>query len=289
MRTRSTVFVVLFSFALAGPACRSLLAEGPPPAAKGNSTQSGPGEPITAILGPMAIEVKLLEEQLTDKKPKMIQEMRFVEGRLKGKKVVLAQCGVGKVNAAMGTTLLLEHFRPTRVLMTGVAGGVNPELRPGDIVIGTKTTHHDYGAQTPKGLHVEPTRNPLTQELNPVYFPSEATLVEAARQAMASVTAELKRGGTAPTIKTGVIVTGDSFVASTSAKQQLRRDHQADATEMEGAAAAQICWQRHVPFLLIRSLSDNADEKADADYEKFTKSSAEHSALLILAILERLD
>src|SRR5262249_44067782 len=150
------------------------------------------------------------EKQLTDKKTQTILGMRFVEGRLKGKQVVLAQSGVGKVNAAMAITLLVEHFHPTRVLMTGVAGGINPELRPGDIVIGAKTAHHDFGTLTPTGLRPGPTKNPQTQERNPLYFAADQSLVGVAQRAAASVVTELERTGPAPTITTGVIVTGDT-------------------------------------------------------------------------------
>jgi len=285
---RKCFAVVIFSMSLAfmGPDSRWLLAADPPPSSKGTPS---PSETITGILGAMAMEMEQLEAQLTDKKVQKLEDVSFIEGRLKGKKVVLAHSGVGKVNAAMTTTLLLEHFRPARVLMTGVAGGLNPDLHPGDIVIGAKIGHHDFGTLTPKGLRVGPTRNPLTRIRNPVYFPADENLLAAAEQAAASVTKEVERSGSARIIKTGIIVTGDTFVTSTSAKLSLRQDHQADATEMEGAAVAQICWQRRVPCLVIRSISDNADEKANEEFEKFAKMSADHSALVIVAILQRLN
>src|SRR5262249_6212706 len=105
--------------------------------------QPPPAEPVIAVLGAMTVEVELLEQELTDKKERTIQGVRFTTGSLKDKRVVLAHSGMGKVNAAMAATLVVEGFRPTHVLFTGIAGGLNPDLRPGDVVIGTKAAFHD--------------------------------------------------------------------------------------------------------------------------------------------------
>jgi adenosylhomocysteine nucleosidase len=132
--------------------------------------------------------------------------------------VVLAQCGAGKVNAAMATTLLLEHFRPARGLMTGTAGGLGAGLRPGDIIIGAKTAYHDFGDLTAEGFRAVPTRNPLTQKRNTVYFPADEKLLALAQQAASNVASKLEGNGRVPSIKAGTIVTGDIFVLSSNGR-----------------------------------------------------------------------
>jgi len=255
-------------------------------------TRPAPSGPVVAILGSMLVEVETLEQQLAQKKERTIQGIRFVTGRLQERAVVLAHSGIGKANAAVLATLLIDQFRPTHVLFTGIAGGVNLDLGPGDIVIGATTAYHDYGEVTPKGFQLGPTRDPRTGKHNPLFFPADAGLLAAAE----IVAAKLKlspvktgAGTRTPRILKGVIVTGDVFVASPAKKAELRKDLKADATEMEGAAVAQICWQQRVPCLILRGLSDNADDKAADDYRVFAKTAAHNSALLVFGILARLE
>ena len=165
----------------------------------------------------------------------------------------------------MAATLLVEQFQPTHVLFTGIAGGLNPYLRPGDVVIGAKTVYHDYGEWTPEGFRVGLTVDPFTGKPNPLFFPADVGLLAVAEKAalglkLAPVKTTL--GERTPRVVTGVIVTGDAFVASLAKKDALRKEFKADATEMEGAAVAQICWQRRVPCPILRSLSDSAGAKA---------------------------
>jgi adenosylhomocysteine nucleosidase len=237
---------------------------------------------ITAILGAFPAEVEILQGQVQQKKETIIQSVHFTEGILNGRRIVLAQTGIGKVNAASTTALLLDHFHPEQVLFTGIAGGVNPKLKPGDIVIGIRIAHHDYGTITPDSLQRRPTRNPFTLEDNPQYFISDTTLVRIAEAASKKTVYEKSRP--TPTIIKGTIVTGDVFVASGKATTSLQQQMNADATEMEGAAVAQICWQQRVPFLVIRSLSDNANSSAGTDVKTFYEIAARNSASLVMAI-----
>ena len=126
---------------------------------------------MIAILGAFDKEVTLLEDQLANRKQKTIEGIRFSSGQLNGRHVVVAWTGVGKVNAAMTTTLLIEHFKPKHVIVTGIAGAVNPELKPGDIVIAKKTAHHDMGTVWPEGLFYKGVKNRLDGLENPVFFP----------------------------------------------------------------------------------------------------------------------
>ncbi len=140
-------------------------------------TRQVSSEPITAILGAFEREITLLEDKLTDTQEQRIEGIRFVSGNLSGKRVVIAWTGIGKVNAAMTTTLLIEHFQPNKVIFTGIAGAVNQQLQPGDIVIAEKTAHHDMGTIWPEGLFHKGVKNRLDVWENPVFFPADERLL----------------------------------------------------------------------------------------------------------------
>jgi len=249
-------------------------------------------EPVTAILGAFEREVTLLEDRLAERHEHEIEDIRFVTGRLKGQKVVVAWTGIGKVNAAMTTTLLIEHFKPEHIIFTGIAGAVNPQLRPGDIVIAEKTAHHDMGTVWPEGLFAKGVKNRLDGMENPVFFPADENLVTCALHAAGQI--DMRRIETVtnrrnPKIIKGVIVTGDSFIASTEKCAELRKKLEADAVEMEGAAVAQICYQRKIDHLVIRSISDSADEGAVMDKQMFYISAAKNSSDLVAEMIGLLD
>ena len=246
--------------------------------------------PITGILGAFPPELVLLQARLSHKKDTIIQHIHFIEGVLEGRQVVVAQTGIGKVNAAIVTTLLIEYFQPAEIIFTGIAGGVNPALAPGDIVIGTRAAYHDYGTLRTDSMERRATRNPFTMQENPVYFPCDSGLVQLALQAASHTKLDsigTSAGNRLPRISAGTIVTGDVFVASHDITRALHRDMQADATEMEGAAVAQSCWQQHVPFLIIRSLSDDAGNNASELVRNFYELAARNAASLVLAIVEQ--
>lgn len=245
-------------------------------------------EPVTAVLGAFGQEVTLLEDRLADKQEYEIEGIHFVSGRLNGQNAVVAWTGVGKVNTAMTTTLLIEHFKPKRIIFTGIAGAVNPELRPGDIVIAEKTAHHDMGTVWPEGLFQKGVKNRLDGEENPVFFPADAELLRLAQQAAEQAALErieTTDGQRAPRIIKGVVVTGDAFIASADKCAELRQKLKADAVEMEGAAVAQICYQRGIGHLVIRSISDNADEGAVLDKQMFYLLAARNSADFVADIV----
>ena len=241
-------------------------------------------EGVTAILGAFRAEVTLLQDELTDRRDRLIEGIKFASGKMGGRNVVVVWTGVGKVNAAMTTTLMIEHFKPREVIFTGIAGGVDPNLHPGDIVIAHKTAHHDVGTIWPEGLFFRGVRNPLTDMRNPVFFPADEELVKLAQRAGEKAgfrNIETSDGPREPRVLKGVVVTGDVFVASEKKCQELRKRLGADAVEMEGAAVAQICYQREIPHVIIRSLSDNADAGAVADKQTFYIWPAENSSRLV--------
>lgn len=247
--------------------------------------------PTTAILGAFNKEIMMLDEQLTDKNQQQIEGMKFVTGRLHGKSVVVAWTGIGKVNAAMTTTLLIEHFSPAQVIFSGIAGGVNPKLDPGDIVIAAETAHHDMGILSEDGFYNRGVINPLDGIRNPVYLLADEHLLKLAEKAAEQVELEKIKtsvGERSPRIIKGVVVTGDVFVASAEKAAALRETLNADAVEMEGAAVAQICYQRQIPHLVVRSISDKADTTARVDSMLFQEMAAKNSSTLIVKITELL-
>jgi adenosylhomocysteine nucleosidase len=246
----------------------------------------GDDAPALAVLG-IQSETEAIMRQMTNVKTLKIAGMPFVTGNLGARRIVLARCGVGKVNAAMTSTLLIDHFHPPFVIFTGSAGALNPDLAPGDVVIGTKTAQHDVGTVDARGMQREPTDGIGLHDRNPMFFPADARLLSAAQQAANAVKLQpYSFGGVTrtPRIVRGVIVTGDVFVADRSLNDDLRKSLTADAVEEEGAAVAQVCWEQHVPYLAIRSISDNANNETPVNYKRFYLLAAENSARLVAGI-----
>jgi len=240
--------------------------------------------PITAILGAYGEEITLILNKVENKKESTIAGLHFTEGTLNGRKVVVALTGIGKVNAAITTTLVIQYFHPTELLFSGIAGGVNPTLSPGDLVIGKKLAYHDYGTLA-DSMKLDPTRNPVTTKNNPLYFPCDDTLIALAEKVSRGLVLEKPvEGRPAPRIVSGIIVTGDVFISSRTATRRLWQNMNAEATDMESAAVAQTCWQQGVPFIVIRSLSDAADSEAEKDIARFYRAAAHNAAMLVMAI-----
>jgi adenosylhomocysteine nucleosidase len=257
----------------------------------GLAARASAKEPVTGILGALAEEVSLLEKQMMDKHEEKIQGLRFVTGTLAGRHVVLAQCGMGKVNAAITTTLMIDHFKPTEVIFTGIAGGINRQLRPGDLVIGSEVGQHDYGTINGQKLTREGTENPITGKKNPILFPADSRLVRLASEAGKHIRLDPVQSckeRRVPKITEGVIATGDVFVASEEKCEDLRCSLKADAVEMEGGSVGQVAYQMGVPFLIIRSLSDNANDVAETDVHVFMQTAAHNSAILVLQLVSML-
>ena len=246
---------------------------------------------VTAILGAFQKEIALLKDRVETPREQTIEGMTFVRGTLSGREVAIAWTGVGKVNAAVTTALMIEHFQPAHVIFTGIAGAVDPNLEPGDIVVAARTAHHDMGLLWEGGFTHSGVTNPIAGIENPVFFEADEMLLATAERA-AKTTAfqpiETVQGQRPPQVITGVIVTGDSFVASRAKCEELGAVLGADAVEMEGAAVAQVCFQRDVGCLVIRSMSDKADADAIGDKQMFYDLAAENSARLVAEIIEQL-
>ena len=222
------------------------------------------------IIGAMEEEVETLLAQMEDKNAYTKAGSTFYEGKLNKLDAVVVQCGIGKVNAALCAQILCDCFGVTHVVNTGIAGSLNAELDIGDLVISQDAMYHDFdccafGYPTGKvpGMDV-------------VAFPADEKLSELAFAAAEAV----NPGHT----KRGRVASGDRFVADKVVKDQIIDITGALCTEMEGAAIAQTAYRNGVPFVIIRAISDKADDSAEMDYPTFERIAAHRCAAVTMTL-----
>ncbi|ANC77976.1 5'-methylthioadenosine/S-adenosylhomocysteine nucleosidase [Fictibacillus phosphorivorans] len=226
------------------------------------------------IIGAMEEEVVLLREQLVDLEENKLAGCEFYKGLLDGQEVVLLKSGIGKVNAAIGTTLMIQLYGPDVILNTGSAGGFHSDLNVGDVVISTDVRHHDVDATIFGYEHGQ------VPQMPPNYLPDEK-LVNAAERAGTRVE-NIQ-------VAKGLIASGDSFMSDHARVEDIRGKFPTlYAAEMEAAAIAQTCYQFKVPFVIIRSLSDIAGKDARVSYDQFLQTASKNSAELVQKIVEEL-
>lgn len=222
------------------------------------------------IIGAMDVEVAILKEKLLNSKVTTVGKMDFFEGKLSGLDVVVVQCGVGKVNAAMCAQTLCDRFGVTHLVNTGIAGSLDNALDIGDVLVSRDAMYHDFDCVNfgyPMGK---------IPGLDVLSFPADGEMIGLAFAASES----LKPGHT----KLGRVATGDQFVAEKALKNQIIERTQANCTEMEGAAIAQAAYLNGVPFVILRAISDKADNSAEMDYPTFERQAAEHCAAVTEAL-----
>ncbi|WP_157963248.1 5'-methylthioadenosine/adenosylhomocysteine nucleosidase [Algoriphagus litoralis] len=240
-----------------------------------------------AIMGALDQEIAILLDSMSSSKKVNRGGIDFYTGKLKGKKVVILKAGVGKVNASYSTAILTENFNPSILIFTGVAGGLHPEAMPGDIVIGTKLVQYDFGQEDSTGFSVAPFRKLTGGNHEELYIDADPNLVTKSIAA-ANQMEFVPISGRKPKVFSGVIATGDVFVSSNEKAAWLFGEFDALATEMEGAAIAHICRTLGIPFVIIRSCSDNANNQARVNFNQFVGPASVNSARLVLGILEEL-
>lgn len=228
-----------------------------------------------AIIGAMEEEVTILRGEMQNKQVRMIGGSEFTTGHLHGVETVLLRSGIGKVNAAMTTAVLIHEFKPDVLINTGSAGGLSPELKVGDVVISTEVRHHDVDVTA---FGYEYGQVPQL----PAAFAADENLISIAYKASEEDT-ELK------TVK-GLIATGDSFMNDPARVKAIAEIFPGlQAVEMEAAAIAQVAHQFGVPFVVIRALSDIAGKESDISFEQFLPKAGLHSANLVMKIVEQLQ
>ena len=225
-----------------------------------------------AVVGAMREEVARLHDALEEPRAVHRGPLTFYAGRLEGVDVLLARCGIGKVNAAVtAQTLLLEGARS--LVFTGVAGALSPELRVGDVVVSTDAVQHDVDVGP---LGYAPGEVPGSG----LAWEADAALREAATAAAEEVT-DVR-------VFAGRVASADRFVADPAVAADLRRRFGAACAEMEGAAVAQVCARWEVPFVIVRSISDTADHAAGVDFRSFTELAASRAEGVVRGLLRRL-
>lgn len=223
---------------------------------------------MLGIIGAMDEEVIKLKEVMEDVKITRKASMDFYKGTMSGKEVVVVRSGIGKVNAGICTQILVDEYNVDAVINTGIAGSLNPAIDIGDIVLSTDALQHDVDA-TGFGydLGVIPRMDTST-------FLADENLKKLAKTSCEKVNPDIK-------VFEGRIVSGDQFISDRDKKKYIVDNFKGYCTEMEGAAIAQAAYLNDVPFLIIRAISDKADDSATVDYPTFETKAIEHSVKLV--------
>jgi adenosylhomocysteine nucleosidase len=224
------------------------------------------------LIGAMNEEIELFMDRIQNKTTVKKAGISFHEGEFLGHQTVICKSGVGKVNAAVCTQILIDDFKVDQVLFTGVAGALHPDLNIGDIVISTDAMQHDMDVTA---LGFDKGMIPFEEKS---IFKADPVLLELAYHC----SLQSFKG----TTMKGRILSGDQFVADRSKVKQLHEDFEGLCTEMEGAAVAQVCSMNDIPFVIIRSMSDKADGSAHVNFGEFTQQASQHSCDLIEAMLK---
>lgn len=229
------------------------------------------------IIGAMSVEVDLLTERMTQITRTEQAGMTFFQGQLEGVPAVVAQCGVGKVNAAMCVQILCDRFSVSHIINTGVAGCLCKDLDIGDFVIGKDAVYHDFDCSriNPDYLPGQVPGVPMRA------FPADSRMIQLVVTAAESVSDGKCRIGT--------IASGDRFICTKAEKTAIIEDTGALCVEMEGAAIAQASWRNGIPFVVIRAMGDKADETAHVDSPTFEALTARRCAALTISVAQKWD
>ena len=222
------------------------------------------------IIGAMEQEVAKIKEKMQDVTITSKACMDFYEGALEGKKVVVVRSGIGKVNAGMCTQILADVFGVEAVINTGIAGSLNNDVNIGDIVLSTDVLHHDMDAT---GFGYKKGQIPQMDEFS---FPADENLRKLAAKVCQEVNPEIS-------VFEGRICSGDQFISDKGVTE-----FGGFAVEMEGAAIGQAAYLNHIPFLVVRAISDKADGSANMDYAEFEMAAIEHSVKLTVRMIQEL-
>ena len=219
------------------------------------------------IIGAMHEEIVELKTSMTDINEIEISNLKFYEGKLCSKDIILVESGIGKVNAAISTTLLISNFKVDKIIFTGVAGAVNPDIKVTDIVIATDLVESDMDVTA--GGNYKLGEIPRMKSSN---FKADPYLFTLADSVATKLFGSEK-------VHKGRIISRDEKV------KKLREIFEAECVEMEGAAVAHVCEVLNVPFIVLRSISDKADDEAGMTFDEFVKIAAKNSKSIVEGIL----
>lgn len=225
------------------------------------------------IIGAMEQEVTLLRDKIENRQTISIAGCEIYTGTLNGVEVALLKSGIGKVSAALGTALLLERCRPDFIINTGSAGGLASSLKVGDIVVSDEVRYHDADV-TAFGYE------PGQMAGCPAAFVADDKLIAAAEACISQLNLHAVRG---------LVVSGDAFINGAEPLARIRTTFpQAIAVEMEATAIGHVCHQFATPFVVIRAISDVADQQSHLSFEEFLSVAAKQSSLLVETLLGKL-
>ena len=230
---------------------------------------------MLGIIGAMDEEVAKIKEHMEQVEEKTIASMDFMKGMVKEHPVVVVRSGIGKVNAAICTQILADVYEVDAVINTGIAGSLNADINIGDIVLSTDALEHDMDAVAfgyPVGQ---------IPRMDTLSFVADERLRKVAKTTCERVNPEVA-------VFEGRVVSGDQFISDKAKKEWLIENFAGYCTEMEGAAIAHAAYLNGIPFLIIRAISDKADDSASVDYPAFEAKAIEHSVKLLLALCEEL-
>jgi len=215
---------------------------------------------MIGFIGAMQIELDGIRANMTEKKSVTVSGVEYVTGKLGKNDIVTAVCGIGKVFAAICAQTMILKFSPSLIINTGVAGGIAEGLKIGDVVIADTVCQYD--------MDTSPIGDPvgLISGINQIYFSADKKASDALAASLAKFNINTVRGN---------IATGDQFVSTSEKKTYLKNSFNAAACEMEGGSIGHVCFVNNVPFAILRSISDNADEGATVDYPTFARASAD--------------
>lgn len=228
---------------------------------------------MVGIIGAMEVEVSKLKEMLQDTETKNKAGMTFVSGSLNGKPVVVVRSGIGKVNASICTQILADEYKVNYIINTGVAGSLHNEINIGDIVLSKDALQHDMDA-TGFGYAVG-----VIPQMEKSIFEADERLIQIAEKC-------IKEDITDINAFVGRVVSGDQFISDKGKKKWIVDNFQGYCTEMEGAAIAQAAYLNNIPFLIIRAISDKADDSATEDYPTFEAKAAQHCVKLLCEMVK---
>lgn len=229
---------------------------------------------VIGIISAMSEELELLLNDMVVEEKTVKANMTFHKGKVWGKDVVAVVSGIGKVNAAVCTQILISEYKVNSVINVGVAGGIGKDIYPGDVVVAENLVQHDVDTTVFGDAHGQVPR------MDTFDFMCDEELVKLAKLSCDEI----------EDINTfsGRIVSGDQFIASVDKIKWLETEFGAVACEMEGASIAHVCYLNSIPFVIIRSISDNANNGAHMDYEKFIPIGVKNSTTILKAMIEKL-
>ena len=226
------------------------------------------------IIGAMELEVETLKQQMDIRNIVKKASMEFYEGTLNNTEVVIVRSGIGKVNAGICVQILADIFSVTHIINTGVAGSLNAAINIGDIVISTDALHHDMDATI---FGYQPGEVP---QMGRREFIADSHMIDLAKASCEEAVPDVQ-------VFTGRVVSGDQFISDKSVKERLISIFSGSCTEMEGAAIAHGATLNDIPFVIIRAISDKADDSAEMDYPTFEKKAAQDCAKLVAHMISK--